>query len=172
MRGEEAALGGDDPDQLAFGLESEDLVGIQEEIFFAGAAYDFSAGFYIGKVFGYLQWLALQRGGSLHRFTKARFIHGFEQVIHGAGFEGFHGVLIECGDDDDHGQAAAFEIPDHFEAAHDGHLEIEEDEIRLEGGDLLEGMAAVFGFADDLDFWKDFEFFAQDSAGDWFVVHD
>ena len=38
--------------------------------------------------------------------------------------------------------------------------------------DLLEGLAAVFGFADYLDLGKLFQFFAEDAAGDGFVVHD
>ncbi len=121
---------------------------------------------------GYLERFALQCRGSLHGFAQTGFIYGFQKIIHGAGLEGFHGVLIERSYDDDHGQAAAFEIADHFEAAHEGHLEVEEDEIRLEVGDLLQGLVAIFGFADYLDFGELFQFFAEDSAGDGFVVHD
>ena len=50
---------------------------------------------------GYLQGLALQGAGALHGFSQAGFVDGFQEIIHGAGFECFHGMLIESGDDND-----------------------------------------------------------------------
>ena len=45
LGGEEALAGGDDPAELAPGLEGEHVVEIEEEVFLAAAANDFARSF-------------------------------------------------------------------------------------------------------------------------------
>lgn len=114
----------------------------------------------------------MQRGGAFHGFSQAGLVHRLEEIVDGAGFECFNGVLIEGGDDHDNGQSAAIEISNYVEAAHDRHLEVQEHQVGLKLGDLFQGLAAVLGLADYLDLGKLLQFFAEDPTGDWFIVDD
>ena len=58
-------------------------------------------------------------------------------------------MLVERGYDHDDRQMSAAQLPHDFKAAHDGHLEVQENQVRLELGDLLQGLLAIFGLADD-----------------------
>ena len=79
---------------------------------------------------------------------------GFEEVVEGFEFEGFEGVLVVGGTEDDGGQRDAVfaEFVDDAEAVEAGHLDIEEDEVGFEGFDAFDGFEAVVGGTDDVDF--------------------
>ncbi len=97
---------------------------------------------------------------------------GLSRVVDRAGLERLNGVLIEGGNNDDDRKRVGAELAHHFEAAHHGHLEIEEDEVGFESRDFLERVAAVLGLAGDVDVWKQLELLAQHAAGDGFVIDD
>ena len=63
-------------------------------------------------------------------------------------------------------------MPDHIEAAHPRHLQIQKYQVGFEPGNLAEGIVAVGGFTGDLDVRKTAQFLAQHLARDRFVVHN
>ena len=169
-----------DPDQFALGLKCQHFIGIEQEVVVAGAADDLarSRGMLGGGDGGDGRDAAGDFDGPVKQqlrpfdgFLEALRGDGLQQVVHGAGLEGLNGVLVEGGDDHDHRQVRAAELADHFEAAHQGHLQIEEDELWLQGGDLVQCLAAIGGFANHLDLRKVLELLVQQAARDGFIVH-
>ena len=64
------------------------------------------------------------------------------------------------------------DLADDFKAAHLGHLEIQQDEVRVLTGDLLQRRCAVVRFGNHLNARDRFQFVAQHLASDRLVVHD
>jgi hypothetical protein len=59
---------------------------------------------------------------------------------------------------------AVADLADHFEAAHFGHLEIQQDQVRVPAGDLLQRGCAVVRLANYVDAAYGFQILAQDSC--------
>ena len=121
---------------------------------------------------GDFQRILAQLSGSLHGLPEPLFADRFQQIIHRSGFERLDGVLVERGDDHDHGQVSAAQFPHHFEAAHDRHLEVEQHQVRLERGDLLQGLLAVLCLPDDHHVRNGLQFLPQHAPRDGLIVHD
>src|SRR5262245_52317827 len=81
-------------------------------------------------------------------------------------------MFVVSGHNYDDGQRACGQAMDYLESARAGHIEVEQDEIGAEAGDLGDRVVSVTGFADDFDIGKESELFAQYLACDWFIVHD
>ena len=95
---------------------------------------------------------------------------GLEEIIERIHFESFEGILV-IGSGEDH-QWDAVELFEELEAGAAGHLDIEEEQVGLESGDLSEGVFRVAGFAGDFDFGMRFEEAAQFGAAEAFVIDD
>ena len=89
---------------------------------------------------------------ALQRALEALRAEGLEQVVHGVGVEGAHGVLVVGGDEDDHRRLRGFDQFQHFEAIQLGHLDVEEEQVRAGFGDGLDGLEAVGAFGHDHEF--------------------
>jgi len=97
---------------------------------------------------------------------------GFEEIVEGADVEGFEGVAVVGGDEDDGGVTVLFQAAGDGEAVEARHLEVEEDEVGVEAVDQLDGFEATGCLADHGDTADLFELLAEDLAGDGFVVGD
>ena len=63
-------------------------------------------------------------------------------------FEGLDGVFVEGGAEDDL-RPPRTERPDDLKAVRSGHLDVEENGVRPQFGDLLDGFFTVAGLAHD-----------------------
>ena len=124
------------------------------------------------QAFRDLEALPVQLAHPIERFAKTSLSDGLQEIIHGARFEGLDRMLVVGGHDHDDRELAALQFPDHIEAAHPRHLEVEEDNIGLETGDLAECFLAVLGFAYDLHIADLLKFLPKYLPGDRLVVHD
>jgi hypothetical protein len=79
-------------------------------------------------------------------------------------------MLVVRGHDYDDWKLAALQLPDHIEAAHPRHLEVEENNIRLEPGDLTERLLSVLGFSYDFNILDLLKFLPKHLAGNRLVV--
>jgi hypothetical protein len=61
---------------------------------------------------------------------------------------------------------------DQFEAAHAGHLNIQENQVRQELGNLAESLLAIVGFTNHFNALQAVQLLAKDFARDWFIVDD
>ena len=83
------------------------------------------------------------------RLLEPRRVHRLEQVIDGVDLERLDGVLVEGGDEHQRRRLLllAFEqAPGHLEPAQPGHLDVEEDQVRLvtvDGGQRLDAVARL-----------------------------
>ena len=125
-----------------------------------------------GDLVGNLDGPVQQARGALDGFVQACFGDRLEQVVDGSGLECLKGMLVEGGHDHDDRQRGLSEAPDHFEAAHHGHLEVEKNQVRFQRSDLLQGLPAVGGFSDNLDLGDRLQSLAEDAAGDGLIVHN
>ena len=152
LGGEEAAIGGDDPDHFAFGLQGEHVLIIEEKVIASDAAYHFvrtvGGGGNSGQRTSDLARLAEKIAGAIDGLAQTIGADRFQKIVDGSGVEGFDGVLAEGGHHDNDRKVGSLEPADDFEAAELGHLKIEEDEIRFEVDDLAQGVFPVVGFAD------------------------
>jgi len=64
------------------------------------------------------------------------------------------------------------DLADHFEAAHFGHLEIQQNQVRVLAGDALQRRYAVVRLAHHVNAAHGFQLLAQHFARDRLVVHD
>ena len=112
--------------------------------------------------------------GALERALEALGAEGLEQVVHGMGVEGAHGVLVVGGGEDHGGRTRARRIHQlqHLEAVEFGHLDIEEEQVGGKIGHGFDGFEAVGAFGGDFDFRMRGEQFAEEAAGQFLVVHD
>ena len=112
--------------------------------------------------------------GALDGFGDARFVEGLEDVVDGVNVEGLDGVIVEGGGKNDLRQALfAFEkLFDHAEAVEAGHLDVEEDQVRVVLFDQGEGFEAVLALGDDVHLGKAFEQEREFVARRPFVVND
>lgn len=110
--------------------------------------------------------------GALYRSPEPGFADWLQQIIDGAGFERFDGVLVKRGYDYDDRQTRATEVANHFEAFHPRHLQIEEYQVRPQLDDLLQDLGAIFGLAYYGHIGKQFQLFPQDPPRDLFIVGD
>ena len=86
---------------------------------------------------GDLSRMALQTLRPVDRFGQPFFTYRFEEVIDSAGVKRLDCVLIEGSNNHDH-RKRCFQVADHLEAAHHGHLEIEQDQVRTEFANHLQ----------------------------------
>ena len=112
--------------------------------------------------------------GALEGALEALGAEGLEQVIHGVGVEGAHGVLVVGGGEDHGGRARAGRIDQlqHLEAIEFGHLDVEKEQVWGKIGHGFDGFEAVGAFGGDFDFRMGGEQFAQEAAGQLLVIHD
>ena len=85
----------------------------------------------------------------LHRQDQLLFIIGLQQVIQGPEGDGFPGVgkLVEGRQEQDHaGTAALADAAGHLQAAHAGHLDVQDGHLGMEGLEKIHRFPAVFGF--------------------------
>ena len=69
---------------------------------------------------------------ALDAAAEARFVHGLQKIVDGAGIERAHGVfLVRCREDHDRHRVGADGLDD-VEAVELGHLHVEEDDIGRE----------------------------------------
>ena len=108
--------------------------------------------------------------GAFQRCFKAISAEGFQKIVHRVNFEGFDGVAVIGGDEDDGGIVAnQFQ---NFETIKFGHLNVEEHQVGLLLGDDFDGFETVGALGDQFDFAVRGDEFAQDLAREFLVVHN
>jgi hypothetical protein len=181
LSGQELLFGGDDPYQLSLGLKTEYFVRVQQNVFRAGPSDYFAAGRGIrwraggsdgGDSIGFLERFLPQPPRAFDGLVKPRFTDGFEQVVNGTRFERFDGMFVESGHNHYYWNISTAKLTDYLKAAHDRHLKVEENQIRMELRDHPQGICAVFRFPNDLYAGHAFQFFPQDAPRDLLVVDD
>jgi hypothetical protein len=80
-------------------------------------------------------------------------------------------MTVEGRDDDDAREGCAVEIADNLEAAHSGHLQIEKNQVWLEGANEVERLPAGLCFANYLNVAEFLQFLPQDLSSNRLVVH-
>lgn len=179
---QEALFPGNDPNQLALCLKGENFVGIEKKVIRPVAAHNLSTrcpgrgvqrcGGDLGDSVGDLERFVSQTSRALYRSFQSCFADRLQQVIDGSRFKSVNRVLVIGGHDHDDGRRSAAEFPDDFKSSHDGHVKVEEHQVRLKSRDLLEGLFAILGFSNDHDFFKGFQVLSQDLSRDRLIVHD
>ena len=115
-----------------------------------------------------------RRGGHAgQRLTQALEPDRLDEVVGGRHLERLERVLA-VGGDEDHGRGSLGDGQRFREVqpAEAGHLDVEEDDVVLDGGDQLERFRRAARLADDLDAARLFEQEAQLGARGGFVVDD
>ena len=79
-------------------------------------------------------------------------------------------VVVEGGDEDD--RLIASDELEHFEAIELRHLDVEQEQVRLEIRDGLDRLEAVGALGDDLHLVHVSQKFAHDSPRELLIVHD
>jgi len=86
-----------------------------------------------------------------HRLVEPLLVERLEQVVHRRDLEGAQGVAVVGGDEDDGGQVAVGELPQHLEAVEVRDLDVQEEGVDGVGGQRLHRPAAAVEAADDVD---------------------
>jgi hypothetical protein len=178
-------IAGNDGDEAAFDRGENEVAGIHQKHALLGLDEDFggrSGGGFGGGELGDEAFETLGGAGVgfdfffgfLDGFGDAGFVEGFQYVVDGVDVEGLHGVLVECGGEDNvrDFELALDEPFEDAEAVEAGHLDIEEEQV---GGMLLDevdGFEAVFALGEEIDFGEGFEEEGEFLASGLFVVDD
>jgi hypothetical protein len=104
-------------------------------------------------------------------FSSRSRLTGFKQIIQRPGLKRADGVLVVRRDNHHNRQRALRQMADHVEAAHPGHLQVEENQVGLQARDLAQSVVAVGRLAGDFDVRERPQFVAQHLARDGFIVH-
>ena len=102
------------------------------------------------------------------------FVEGLEKVINRVYFEGFDGILIEGGGEDNFRKRNLLieQFFDYAKAVQAGHLDIEENQVRIVLADKVYGFDAVLALRYDINIADAFEQVREFVAGELLVVHD
>ena len=103
-------------------------------------------------------------------FVQAIVLDGLEQVVKRIGLERLDGIFIECSNKHDGGHIFLLEFRKYIETAHTGHLDIQENKIRLQFSDALQGLPPVLCFRYDCEIVYFVEPVLQSTAGQRLVV--
>ena len=96
-----------------------------------------------------------------------------EQIAAGTGAKRLPIILFVfvAGEDDDPDLGKIFShAGGGFQPIEPGHGNIHENDVGLERAGHFEGLTAIAGFADDLDFWQAFQFHANAGADDGMII--
>lgn len=173
--GEVALVFGDDPDEFPFGAKGNHFVEIEEEVLDALLTHHLAAiGGGVdgaGECFRVPARMAYGGTDFFDSLPQAFLANGLEQVIRCASLKGAQGVMVVGRHKDDAGRERG-ETAHHFEAIAVGHLDIEEDQVRMSGANQFDGLRSGAGVAGDLDARNLGEFFREHLAGDRLIVHN
>ena len=171
---------GENPDDLSISLERVHVVQVQKVVVLRMASHQLgdrpgfapvqrAQGSLHSK--GTLQGPAPGSAGPVQGRSEAALTDRLEQVVHGSDLEGVEGMLGIRGHEHD-GRQGTPEPSDHLESVHDRHLDVQEDQIRLQMADLPQRRLPAVRFAHDLDVFHGGQPFQQHSAGQRLIVHD
>src|SRR5437868_124773 len=159
LRGNQVVRGRYDPDQCSFGLEGQHFVRVEQEVLIPSTTDNFTAlpgtatcmqGGNLCHCFSNLRRLVLEMFGLFDCLPQPECAYWFEEIIDCAGIECLNRMLIECRHDHNGWQPGTSQIPDDLESSHNGHLQVQEDQVGVQVVDLFQGFPAVSGLADDL----------------------
>src|SRR5437899_888989 len=105
---------------------------------------------------------------SLQAGARARL----EQVVYGLHLEGLQGELLVGGDENNERQPWATDLVDHVETVQFRHLNVQENQIRLEAIDGFNGFAPTGGGANDFDIGLVLKQALEHGAAERLVVGD
>jgi hypothetical protein len=107
-------------------------------------------------------------------FRQARLIHGLQQVVHGLQAESLHGVLVVGCNENEMRQfhAGLAQVAHYRHAVLAGHVDVQEDQVRLGLADQLDGFQAVAAGGHHLHFREVPQQVGQLVASQLFVVYD
>ncbi len=108
---------------------------------------------------------------SAKSFLEPLVVERLDQVVDGGEVEGSDGVIVGGGEDDRRHVVRA-DVADHLESGFSGHLDIEEDEIRLQLANRRNRRQSIVGSAHDLDVVFVREQILEPLAGQALVVSD
>src|SRR5690242_19362996 len=111
-------------------------------------------------------------GDALPGRVEALAIERLEQVVEGVHLERTHGILIVGGNKDDIRSRFAVERFQHFEAAQLGHLDIQKDEVGLQGLDRVYCFTTIRALRDNLDVRIISKHLANHLTSERFIVDD
>jgi hypothetical protein len=181
LRCQVSLLPRNDPDQLPFGLEGQNLGAVQQVEFFAEFSDDLSwprgrsmVGDLLkpGHALSYCERIPPQLPNPFDALDQPLLSDRFQQIVDRPGLKSLNRMLIEGGDDDNARRISAGEVPHNLEAIHYRHLKIQEHQLRHQAVNALERLLAIFSFTDDLDVREFLELFSQDLARYRLIVHD
>ena len=109
-----------------------------------------------------------------HRLVEARPRHRLQQVVERIHVERLHGVIIVGSSENEKRQAhLLLEQPfDDAETIQARHLDVQENQLRVELADEAHCLEAVLGPAHDLNVWKALQQKRKLVTGWLFVIHD
>ncbi len=116
--------------------------------------------------------LGMSRPDARQRAAKPFLIERLEQVIDGADLEGFEGIGVISGHEDQGGQLRRFEGTRNFNAVQGIHLDVEEDELGLLRADCFKRGGAVAIFSDHPQIALGLAILAQGAAARLLVIDD
>ncbi len=108
--------------------------------------------------------------GKRERLVKPLLAEWLEQVVHCMHLKGFHRVLV-VSRHEDHRRVLLHQFQD-LEPVQLRHLHVEEEEIRLELRDGLDGFETVGAFGNDFDIRVRREVLSHDAAREILVIND
>ncbi len=110
---------------------------------------------------------------AVHGLFEPRQVHRLQQVVHRVDLEGLDRALV-VGRHEDHLGTGGLggQLPRRLEPGEPGHLQVQEDHVRMEPGHRFEGLDAVVGLAGHLDAFHLAKEVAQLVAGELLVVDD
>jgi hypothetical protein len=110
--------------------------------------------------------------GAVERAMEAGIVEGFQEIVEGSCFEGAQGILIVGGNENDGWRKIAAEEFEKVEAVALGHLDVEENQVRLGFADLRQGLGSRATLACDFDFRIEPQKYPEVAAGQRFIVDD
>lgn len=107
-----------------------------------------------------------EEGGAYVRFA--------DEGLGTSRLDGTHhfGTLVHGDYKDGYGGAALVDLFGSGNAVHDGHGDVEEDDVRVEKKGFIDGFGTVGGFGDNLEVDVGFEKGAKTAADDFVIVGD
>src|SRR5689334_22766888 len=110
--------------------------------------------------------------GPVEGFVETFAVEWFQEVIECVYLKGLERELIVSRDKDDGRHGRAFDLVNYVEAAHLGHLDIEEDEVGFLLLDGLHSSGAIVTFGEQFNVRFILEQRANALSSQWFIIDD
>jgi hypothetical protein len=124
------------------------------------------------EVFRQLLRMTEQTPCPFQRLPQPCFAHRLQQVIHRASLKGLNGVLVVRRNDNDSRELGPAQLSHQLKASHTGHLQIQQNDVRMLGFNELQRRGPVFRLASNLHALTGLQLLSEDASRYRFIVHD